>query len=96
MPRPLGENQAYALKCLTEHNAGTWYPGAGWIWANLSTTVRLLDSLVKRGLVTRVDKTRETKLYGGGVRRSSYPFYEVTTEGRQTAEERFPALRRRS
>lgn len=85
--RPLGENQSYALRCLAEYNGGTWYPGAGWVWSNRSTTVRLLDSLVRRGLATRVEKTdRRT--------RDPYPFYEITQEGRQEAAERYPALRR--
>jgi hypothetical protein len=87
--RPLGENQTYALKSLAENNGGTWYPGAGWIWGNVSTTVRLLDSLVRRGLATRVEKTRPV---GSG--RQAYPFYEITQEGRQEAAEKFPVLRR--
>jgi hypothetical protein len=74
-PRPLGENQRYALKCLAEHNGGTWYPAAGWVWSNVSTTVRLLDSLVKRGLADKVmkkyDRTGDT-----------YPYYTITDAGR--------------
>jgi hypothetical protein len=77
-PRPLGENQRYALKCLAEHNGGTWYPAAGWVWSNVSTTVRLLDSLVKRGLADKVmkkyDRTGE-----------KYPYYTITDAGRATA-----------
>lgn len=78
MARPLGENQSYALRCLARHNEGTWYPGSGWVWTNVSTTVRLLDSLVRRGLATKVEKTRPV-----GTRREPYPFYEITDEGRK-------------
>jgi hypothetical protein len=92
--RPLGENQAYALRCLAEHNAGTWYPGAGWIWGNRSTTVRLLDSLVRRGLATRVEKTR-TVGSGAYAGQEPYPFYEITQQGRQAASESAPARRHR-
>jgi DNA-binding PadR family transcriptional regulator len=78
MARRLGENQSYALKALAEHNGGTWYPGSGWVWTNVSTTLRLLDGLVRRGLATRVEKTRMV-----GTRREPYPFYEITEEGRK-------------
>ena len=48
--RPLGKNQRLALRAMLEH--GGW-PGTGWIWDNSSSTVRILDSLVRRGLVVR-------------------------------------------
>lgn len=76
MARPLGENQRHALKVLAEHNGGTWYPGAGWIWTNVSTTVRLLDSLVKRGLATKEIRRYERVP-------EDYPFYEITDAGRR-------------
>lgn len=78
MARRLGENQSHALRCLAEYGNGTWYPGAGWVWTNVSTTVRLLDSLVRRGLATKTEKTRLI-----GTRREPYPFYEITDEGRK-------------
>lgn len=92
MARPLGENQSHALRCLAEHNGGIWYPDAGWYWGNLSTTVRLLDSLVRRGLATKVEKTRTV---GSGPRavREPYPFYEMTQEGRTEAARLWPSLR---
>lgn len=49
MSRTMGPSQIQALQCLVSHGA---YPG-GWIWDNHSTTVRLLESLVKRGFVER-------------------------------------------
>jgi DNA-binding PadR family transcriptional regulator len=79
--RPLGENQRYALRCLAEHNAGTWYPGAGWIWDNRSTTVRLLDSLVRRELATK-EMRRYERTPG------EYPFYRITEAGRAVVKER--------
>lgn len=76
MARPLGDNQRHALKALAEHNGGVWYPGAGWVWANVSTTVRLLDSLVRRGLATKeIRQHRRTK--------NDYPYYTITDAGRQ-------------
>jgi len=78
--RPLGENQAYALKCLSEYNDGTWYPGARWVWDNLSGTVRLLDSLVKRGLATK-EIRRYTRIP------EDYPFYTITEAGRAALKE---------
>ena len=58
--RELGETQFLVLRALREH--GSWYPACGWIWDTYSGTKRVLDSLVKRGLVTTT--TRKTKYYG--------------------------------
>lgn len=76
MSRALGSNQVQALRCLAEFNNGTWYPGAGWEWGNTSTTVRLLDSLVKRGLATK--RMKESRLTA-----EKYPFYEITEAGKE-------------
>lgn len=46
--RSMGKNQRNVLRALRDHRV---WPG-GWIWENRSTTVKILDSLVKRGLVT--------------------------------------------
>lgn len=56
--RPLGKDQESILDCLREHNGGVWYGGCGWVWSTYSATVRLLESLVKRGLVERTEKGR--------------------------------------
>lgn len=75
MARPLGENQRHALRALAENNGGTWYPGARWVWANTSTTIRLLDSLVRRGLATKtLKKSRRTEY--------TYPHYTITDAGK--------------
>lgn len=47
--RPLGENQRSVLHALRRH--GSYFKGCGWIWTNPSGTEKILDSLVKRGLV---------------------------------------------
>ena len=51
----LGPTQTVVLRSLIEY--GSW-PGGGWIYGNNSTTMRVLDSLVKRGLVERTDGPR--------------------------------------
>lgn len=53
--RPLGKVQALILESLRSHKR--WHPGCGWIWGTYSETVRLLDSLVKRGLATKHETT---------------------------------------
>lgn len=73
--RPLGENQVHALRALVEHSG--WRPGCGWIWANRSTTVRLLDSLVRRGLAVRTDVPDRH------VPSRTNPHYEPTQQGRE-------------
>lgn len=52
----LGKNQQDMLRALVEHH--TWSPGCGWLWSTPSATVRLLDGLVRRGLVTTSVSTR--------------------------------------
>lgn len=78
MTRPLGDTQRHVLWVLAKENNGTWYPGAGWYWANVSTTIRIMDSLVNRGLATKTtEKARRTN--------DTYPVYKVTDEGRKQA-----------
>jgi DNA-binding PadR family transcriptional regulator len=43
----MGDNQIGVLRTLEEYGP---YPGR-WIWGNHSTTIRILDSLVRRGFV---------------------------------------------
>lgn len=66
----LTENQWFVMNALTRHGRFSRYDG-GWVWDNYSTTVRMLDALVKRGLVAveqrRSDRTGET-----------YPYYRPT------------------
>lgn len=53
----LGTNQAGTLRALREH--GYWYGdgfGCGWNWNGSRATRAILDSLVKRGLVTMAEE----------------------------------------
>lgn len=50
--RPLGVNQRLALEALYRH---TFWP-SGWILSTQSEAVRVLDSLVRRGLVDRNER----------------------------------------
>lgn len=45
----MGSDQWSILSSLCERS---WSDGCGWTWSNRSTTVKLLDSLVKRNLAT--------------------------------------------
>lgn len=52
--RGMGYVQKELLDVLKSHE-GVWYPGCGWYWGNVSSTKRILDSLVRRGLVAATD-----------------------------------------
>lgn len=70
----MGRNQRDVLRALARHG-GSW-PG-GWYWTNASTTVKILNSLVKRGLVSvhgRVETNR------------SYDEYRITDNGKAVIE----------
>ena len=50
--RKLGVNQQDCLRAIREY--GYWIPDhSGWIWDTTSNTTKILESLVKRGLVTK-------------------------------------------
>lgn len=51
--RKLGENQISMLESLHRHKL--WHAGCGWIWDNPSGTVRILESLKRRGLVRHTE-----------------------------------------
>jgi len=55
----LGSTQKSVLRSLTQHS-GFWHRGCGWLWDTYSGTERVLDSLVRRGLVDR--SLRESRL----------------------------------
>ena len=48
----LGINQQGVLDSLHQHG-GFWQSGCGWLWDTDSGTTRIMESLLKRGLVTR-------------------------------------------
>jgi hypothetical protein len=69
--RQLGSEQRRFLETLVEH--GYWYGGAhgcGWQWGSKSETLRLLESLLRRALVT--SETRES-----GMRKGSSVIYWI-------------------
>lgn len=77
--RSIGAIQRHVLWNMISHDrTGVWYPGAEWYWSNTSTTIRIMDSLTRRGLVTKtVEKSRRTEY--------TYPHYTITDEGRKEA-----------
>lgn len=79
--RPLGDRQRHVLWCMTHRNNGIWYPGCGWHWDNASTTIKIMDSLVTRGLVSY----QERKGFRPGRGSYRYPEYRITDAGRSEA-----------
>lgn len=58
--RKLGVNQQGVLESIRSHSY--WIPDqSGWIWDTMSNTTKILESLVKRGLVTKRMATRHPK-----------------------------------
>jgi len=66
--RPLGDNQRSVLKALQRH--GSYRRGGAWVWNSWSGTERILESLVKRGLVEVIDP------------RVNVPTYRLTEAGK--------------
>lgn len=79
MKGKIGKNQAGILRALNEH--GQWSRLSGWLWSTASETERLLDSLVRRGLVT---KTQEPRMTLGGTR--TVTVYRPTEREKALAE----------
>ena len=50
--RRIGSSQASVLERMQEHPRSR-FPGGGWMWDNYSGTARLLNGLVRRGLIFR-------------------------------------------
>lgn len=72
--RPLGETQKDVLRSLRNHR-GFWYEGCGWLWNTISGTTKIMESLYKRGLVSKSDHVWES-----GKRT---PRYDLTEDGRK-------------
>lgn len=49
--RPLGEIQLDVLKMTQEQHG--WHHGCGWTWNTRSTTTKIMESLLARGLLDR-------------------------------------------
>lgn len=71
----LGTSQRACLKALSEHNNGAFYPACGWVWDNFSSTARILNSLVKRGLVS-YEPVSDLRRVGRGT-------WRITDEGKE-------------
>jgi len=54
MTRKLGKIQKELLKSLKMHNY--WHCACGWVWDTPSGTERILETLVRRGLVSRKEE----------------------------------------
>ena len=65
----LGDRQRGALKCLLRMGP---YPGSGWVYGSRSQTITILESLIHRGLVEKVQ--------------ASYDRWQLTDDGRLLAE----------
>lgn len=57
--RKLGDAQLEVLRCMKRRD-GTWHSGCGWVWGCYSQHIRILNSLEKRGMVTRDVKSELT------------------------------------
>jgi hypothetical protein len=53
--RPLGEIQRAVIKAMRSHG-GTWSEDAGWLWDTISNTRRVMESLLRRGVVRANDE----------------------------------------
>jgi len=71
--RRLGGIQEGVLKALITHGG---YPG-GWVWDTRKHTEKVLDSLVKRGLVERTDHPMTD--YRGQRFPEGHPYHTATT-----------------
>lgn len=71
----LGKNQLGVLKSLSEHRFGyTAFPwGCGWVWNTRNGTVKIIETLVKKGLVDKGTYTTEEG--------KSYPQYTISRAG---------------
>lgn len=65
--------QSSVLSLLAD-SGGTWKTGCGWLWGSAHRTENVLDSLVPRGLVTKVG------MFQG------YGVFEITEAGRAYAK----------
>lgn len=75
MSRELGDRQRSCLRALASHGH---YPGTGWLYDNHSGTIKILESLVRRGLVDKEDRPARGRLFNPGYGRFSY---KINDEG---------------
>lgn len=84
--RPLGSVQAHVLSCLRENGRFIVNGfGSGWVWDTYSNTIRVLDTLVKRGLVTK--GTEEGPAHQGLYKTERIVYRPVLTQAAQAEYE---------
>ncbi|MFF9785704.1 hypothetical protein [Streptomyces nigrescens] len=66
MSRPLGRDQVAALKNLARLNGGVWTADCGWQIRTAAYTKRVLDSLVRRGTVSKTSATSQYAITEAG------------------------------
>lgn len=84
--RELGYRQRGTLKALLSAP----YPGGGWCWSTHGTTISILESLVKRGLVEKYRAGMERddpRRRPGLMEPLPHDRYKLTEDGRLLAEE---------
>lgn len=80
----LGTTQAAVLRSLVEWHDGRWTPYCGWVWTTIHATSKVLDGLVRKGLV---QVTMEKNTEGWVLRGAEYPVYTATDAGRAWVKE---------
>lgn len=75
MARKIGDVQRHVLRSLVDHK--DWHENSGWLWDTTGNTTRIMESLLKRGLVT---KTMDGPLTW---RREPLPVYRINAAGRK-------------
>jgi hypothetical protein len=58
----IGKNQQAWLRSIGSHG-GTWHPGCGFIWGTRSDSIRLCESLVRRGMLEHDPSARIQPAY---------------------------------
>lgn len=64
-PRRLGFVQARALRNMQGAGRNVWYPSVGWAIGNISQTVRVMESLARKGLVEKVEPRKYRLMEAG-------------------------------
>lgn len=54
--RPLGKTQSALLATMRGLNQTFWHEDCGWHWDGKHRTAQLLDSLVRRGVMTKTEE----------------------------------------
>jgi hypothetical protein len=77
--KPLGQTQLAVIDALQRHG-GHWRDGCGWQWDTPSGTRKIMEGLLKRGVVTCEDEEIKGKYRSWTVRT-----YRLTQSDQRTA-----------